>query len=131
MSDPVNFIDPNGLWSLSVSAYAIFGGGITIGQNKDGSWFGTARVGIGKGGGFSWDKHGEGPSGNSCKGISTGAFAEAGVSLGPFEVAVGTNSGFSQSSGPYSSPPKPTGNMTDNPIKVGVGYSGGLEISFQ
>lgn len=130
INDPINFIDPNGLWSLSVSAYVVFGGGFTIGQNKDGSWFGTARAGIGKGGGISWDKHGEAPGG-ACKGVSMGVFAEAGVALGPFEVGVGSNSGYSQSGGPYATPLNPSGNLTTNPIKVGVGYSGGVEISFQ
>jgi len=60
-SDPVNWTDPLGLWSASVSGYAGWGGGISVGQNPvTGKAFIALSVGIGLGGGASFDLNGGG-----------------------------------------------------------------------
>ncbi|MFZ4402821.1 MAG: hypothetical protein ACOYOK_01855 [Pseudobdellovibrionaceae bacterium] len=127
----MNFIDPSGLWSISIGGYAGFGGGLTFGRNPGGGFFGAVRGGIGIGGGISWDKNGSSPDGNNCGGISTGQFAEAGANFGPLEIGISSSSGFSQTNGPYATPfpPQPTGGATPS-IGVGAGVSGGFEIIF-
>jgi RHS repeat-associated protein len=54
LNDPVNFVDPEGLWSLSLDVYFGRGGGITLAKGKSG-WFLDYRFGIGYGGGLSWN----------------------------------------------------------------------------
>jgi len=58
-SDPVNFIDPNGKWSITISRYLGFGGSITVGVGKDGKFFASVKIGIGFGGGLVVDPNGE------------------------------------------------------------------------
>jgi RHS repeat-associated protein len=126
--DPVNFLDPDGLRSVTFSLFLGLGGSITIGKNAKGPWFGTARVGIGAGTGLSYDPEGETPDG-SCPGIATGVYAEAGGHFGIFESSITTSSGFSQSMGQYYNPPKFSPTATPS-IGFGFGYSGGFEMSF-
>lgn len=39
-NNPINWIDPWGLWSSGVEAYTPYGGsGISFGQNPNGNWF--------------------------------------------------------------------------------------------
>nr|BFD67005.1 hypothetical protein HAGR004_20270 [Bdellovibrio sp. HAGR004] len=132
-NDPVNFIDPMGLWSISISFFPGAGGSITIGKNPNGGgYFGSIRGGIGVGAGISWDKNGSSPDGGgTCppKGVSTGTYAEASANFGPLEGVIGTSSGYSQSNGPYYNPPGVSGSITPS-IGVGAGVSGGFEVIF-
>jgi RHS repeat-associated protein len=129
-NDPINFIDPRGLWSISVSLFAGYGGAITIGQNPNGGYFGSVRAGVGIGAGASWDPHGTSPDGGSCKGISTGQYAEGSAHFGPLEAVLNTNSGYSQTKGPYFNRPQFSGSVVPS-IGVGAGVSGGFELTFQ
>jgi len=58
-SDPVNFIDPNGKWSITISRYLGFGGSLTFGVGKDGKFFASVKIGIGFGVGLIVDPNGE------------------------------------------------------------------------
>lgn len=94
--NPVNRIDPFGLWSVVVEGYAGVGGGITIGKNPNGSWFYSAKVGAGEGGGFQFDRKGTSPGyDGKCKtgtrNINFGLFMGANASIGP--VSGGYNMG--------------------------------------
>ncbi|WP_426452910.1 RHS repeat domain-containing protein [Acinetobacter sp. KB005] len=60
MNDPVNKVDPKGLWAVSGSLYVGWGGGAEISFNN-GSLEAIARLGVGVGAGLSLDTAG-GPS---------------------------------------------------------------------
>ncbi len=131
LQDPVNLIDPNGLWSLSIGIYAGYGGGITIGRNPNGRYFGSIKAGIGIGAGASWDPHGQSSDGGTCqRNISTGQFVEGGAHFGPFEAVLSTSSGFSQSKGPYYNSPSFSASVVPS-TGIGIGVSGGVEVIFQ
>ncbi len=80
-NDPVNWVDPNGLWSASVDVVFIAGGGFTIGQNPDGSWFWNSRVQVGIGAGAFYDPDGTSPTWGPFRG-DAGAFVCGFASLG-------------------------------------------------
>lgn len=90
---------------------------------------GTLRAGVGVGGGASYDPSGTSPDGGSCHGVSVGTFAEGGAHFGPFEAGLSSSSGYSQGSGTYATPIAGTATYSPS-IAVGVGASGGVEISF-
>nr|WP_276324750.1 RHS repeat-associated core domain-containing protein [Orenia marismortui] len=48
-SNPVMYVDPYGLWSITIELYVIVGGGITIAHDENGSYFG-GKLGLGLGG---------------------------------------------------------------------------------
>jgi uncharacterized protein RhaS with RHS repeats len=98
-NNPIDYLDPYGLWSLSFSGYAVFGGGVTI----SGTGFHlnaiTAEAGIGFGGGFSvnpWDK-GEPPDPEAPhESNSLGLAASVGAGLGPLGVGISSNAGITE-----------------------------------
>ena len=109
-NDPVNFIDENGLWSISFDFYLGGGGGVTIGQNdKTGEWFGGGRLGFGVGGGANFDILNNGPTDRKLRptpnsepcdslkagssGTSAGTFVGIGASLGPYGINYGAQAG--------------------------------------
>src|SRR6185312_260953 len=85
--NPNSLVDPLGLWSF------------TFGRD-DGHFFGTGRVGLGLGGGLSWDPHGEVRGGADATGCGNGAVlsvsAQGGVSLGPVggELEIGAERNY-------------------------------------
>ena len=133
MSDPVNFIDPLGLWSFTVGGYNPFtglGGGITFGQNPNGSWFGGVWGGGGFGGGLSFNPDGTSPGykPGSCQNgpsVEAGGYANIGANIGPFGGGVDASGGINiggQSPG-YFNPPGHTGGASNT---RGVGFGGGV-----
>ncbi len=85
-NDPINWVDPRGLWSISAEGYIGFGGGITVGSNS-GNNFMTVRVGFGLGGGVFYALNGDMPrvGKDHCKGGEVlSVSAQAGVASGPF-----------------------------------------------
>jgi len=93
-ADPVNFIDQNGLWSVSVSGYAGVGGGFTFGRSfNDGQGFLSIQFGFGLGGGASFDPQGGRPGSSShddCNGGGSGLglFAGANLNAGPVQAEI-------------------------------------------
>jgi RHS repeat-associated protein len=135
-NDPVNWIDTRGLWSLGGGAYYGVGGGFTIGQNPDGSWFFSIDVGVGFGASVGHDLNGQSPTwGNVCDAPAFGAvsgFIEGSVSI----VALGASAGIK--SGIAATPtagvePFTTGWNTAGPLLspggIGAMAAGGVRIS--
>jgi len=99
MQAPTINIDPLGLWSFSLEGFFNWGGGITIGENPDGTSFVNVKVGRGIGGGIGYDPNGTSPDYDPCnKGQSTsygGAFGGVGVGYGFGELNFDLNGGYS------------------------------------
>lgn len=84
--DPINHVDPLGLWSVTVEAYAGFGGGVVIGYDEvSGQWFYGGRLGVGVGGGWNLDTDARrpgGPENPGCEhGTTVGGYGSIGVGL--------------------------------------------------
>jgi RHS repeat-associated protein len=90
-NNPINRIDPLGLWSITFGLYAGAGGEITFGKDN-GNWFATGRVGIGLGGGISYDPNG-GIPGPAIKNPSVGGLVlsdstQVGFNAGPISASI-------------------------------------------
>ena len=88
-NNPINFIDPSGLWSVTIEGYELFGGGIVFGSNPNGGRFISFRAGVGIGGGVSFDPKGTSPGWDPCKkhgllNVGLGGYAGGNVGFGPF-----------------------------------------------
>jgi RHS repeat-associated protein len=88
--DPINLIDPYGLWSLSLSFYRGFGGAIQFGY-ASGKMFVLADAGVGLGAGLSFNPTGDfprPPGSDPCIGPEgfIGFQGTAGLTAGPFGV---------------------------------------------
>ena len=70
--DPVSIVDPLGLWSISISAFAGPGGSFTFGQNPNGSGFVSLQFGFGLGGGVKYDPFGQQQGYSSSQGTAWG-----------------------------------------------------------
>ena len=105
LQDPVNGVDPQGAWSISISAYDLFGGGFTLsGKGIPLPGFGfhlcsfSARLGIGLGSGLSFDPNGSQPDPNAQAGAnSLGWYKDASAGLGPLEIGLASESGITES----------------------------------
>ncbi|MFT4047596.1 MAG: RHS repeat-associated core domain-containing protein [Solimonas sp.] len=95
--NPISCVDPLGLWSVTAGGYVGFGGTFTVGQSPTtGGWFASIRLGLGSGGGFSWDPQGSNPAqeasaaDSSCSpsGIAAGLYGNAGGNIGPVEAGL-------------------------------------------
>jgi uncharacterized protein RhaS with RHS repeats len=96
-SMPLRAIDPMGLWSFSFEGYDGVGGGIVFGQNSDGKWFVSLRVGGGFGGGFSYDPNGSGAAADSCNckwNAAFGLYNSNQAGLGPFFIGNSVGGGM-------------------------------------
>lgn len=142
-NNPVNFIDPYGLWALSVEAYYGYGAGASI-SYKDGTLEILGRVGVGAGIGIGLDPRG-GPSRHSEKCgygpiARTSLKADVGVGLGPIGASTGitaaTGNGFKQKTGGgYVDVNKPSFNIDptvsgNTPWKFGVAIGGSYGADF-
>ncbi|WP_006748058.1 NHL domain-containing protein [Thioalkalivibrio paradoxus] len=65
LNDPLNWLDPHGLWSVSLNAFAGIGGGVIFGRNDTGTWFIGGQLGVGIGGGGALDPFDQGPTGGA------------------------------------------------------------------
>jgi len=107
--NPVNWIDPLGLWSISFGGYTGIGGGISFGQNSTtGQGFMAFRFGWGLGGGFAWDPNGGRPGSSlnddcSQSGFGLGLFGDIDFNAGPLQAGLQNNFGRNfPSNGPSS-----------------------------
>jgi hypothetical protein len=134
MNDPINLIDPIGLWSFTVGGYNPFtglGGGVTFGQNPNGSYFGGVWGGGGFGGGASFNPDGTSPGykPGQCQdgpSVEAGSYANAGANFGPYSVGVGAGGGLKVgggNTGGYFNYPGLTGGASNT---RGVGFGGGV-----
>jgi hypothetical protein len=82
-------------WSLTAEGYTPWGGGgIIFGQNPNGQYFVTGRVGIGLGGGLSYNPFGQSPGYHPSDIIGIGGFAELGAGAGPLSAGVAGEGGL-------------------------------------
>ena len=106
-NNPVNAVDPFGLWSLSFEAYAGLGGGVAFGRdNATGQTFVTLKGGYGIGGGFDYDPLAKRPGSNpddKSSGEAIGVYCKVGGRLGPVKGGFGFNAGVQNGSSPYPS----------------------------
>jgi len=86
-NNPVNGIDPSGLWLIAIEGYYGWGGGFIVGRNPGGNYFLSFRFGYGIGGGISYEPRGTSPGWTLCGdqqplSFSIGAFGNANAGLG-------------------------------------------------
>jgi RHS repeat-associated protein len=98
LSDPVNGVDTEGLWSLSIEGYYGFGGGFVFGKNPGGDFFLSFRYGYGIGGGLSFNPEGKSPGWDPCENygpvnVGLGGYGGASVGLGPAYLGISGNVG--------------------------------------
>ena len=87
--NPVSYVDPLGLWSVTAGGYLGVGGQITFG-NDGGNGFMTARLGFGLGGGVSYTPNGgipgPAPQDPSSSGVVLSCSAKANFNAGPLSA---------------------------------------------
>ncbi len=151
-ANPVSFIDPMGLASVSYDISKHIGFGVTVGiDNNTGKPFISLRGQLGHGVGFVLDPGDngpfdreltEGPYGATCSvmptgehGKSLGTFLQVGASLGPWSLGYGAEGGqhFNDNgtSGSYSEiGPDVTANALGGrgPISISIGGIFGMEM---
>jgi len=133
--NPLRFVDPVGLWSFSISAYGGLGGGVDI-STSGGTWEITGRVGVGLGGGITFDPKGKiSPhSKNSGSGYIGRTATNAGVGAGIGIVGTGasfkgaTGNGFTTKVGGVYTSTSGTAQVGWNP-KNGFGVRGELSVN--
>lgn len=135
LNDPVNFIDPVGLWSFSISAYGGLGGGFSFGVNPGGGPFASFQFGYGFGGGVAWDPDGSGPGykKGACGNVTIGGFTDASGNIGPVNIGMGASAGASFTpASPISGYAEggPYGNYGSG-FGLGAGVSVGGQVTFQ
>jgi len=95
--NPVNGIDPAGLWSVTFGIWDGAGWQLTVGINPNGSGFGSLQFGVGAGGGISWNPLGQQPGYKECQGASWGSglgvYGEASANVGPIGAGIEANFG--------------------------------------
>ncbi|KKO47530.1 hypothetical protein VT06_16585 [Arsukibacterium sp. MJ3] len=129
--NPLSYIDPLGLAAFNLDAYFGIGGGITVGKGTDGKWFFGGRLGIGMGGGASYDAAQQRPSLNatnstSCSeatGTSFGTNVSTSAAFGPYNPGMSASGGTTLNGNGFSNVPSFTNALT-NPSR-----SWGLKVS--
>ncbi len=88
-NNPLRWIDPNGLWSITAGGYIGVGGQVTFGSDN-GNGFLTGRVGFGLGGGISYNPNGgipgPAPQDPTKGGVVLSCSAKANFSAGPLQT---------------------------------------------
>jgi RHS repeat-associated protein len=134
-NNPLSNVDPLGLWSVSLSAYLGFGGGVTIGRDGvTGEWFYGGNLGVGIGAGLGLDPKGSRPGAGvttSPTGTTVGVHLDASaqfyywnIPLASGQAGVDVNSGEFYGDGPY---PDPSAGYSA-PIGIGAGFSVSVEV---
>lgn len=122
--DPLSYVDPLGLWEVSVEFYAPFGGGISFGRDPNtGQGFLACKVGIGIGGGAFLDPLGGRPGGEKATagkggatlGISLQAGGNAGVAGLGFSGQAQGSRGYDFGAGKGYNQPSLTGSAGYEP----------------
>lgn len=136
-ANPLNAIDPYGLWSLSVEGYFFAGGGVSIAYSN-GTLEILGRLGVGFGAGASYDPFGTPtPHSESCgSGYIATTSLQAGASVGAKPFAIGGS--YTASTGNAVTTPQGGGFQSFSPTTVspnvspkvgfGIGASVGANI---
>ncbi len=138
-NNPVNKIDPFGLWSWTLEGYfpdIFIGGAISFGINPKGGLFVSARIGIGIGGGIYYDPKGSSPGWDPCQysaiNASIGIFGGGALAYGPFSIGSFPNAGLKLGAFPFRAKGY-AGWGFGSPFDFGLGLrravSAGIEIS--
>jgi RHS repeat-associated protein len=134
--DPLDYTDPYGLWSVTVTAIDGVGGAIEFGRDpQTGQWFWGGRLGAGVEDGVSFDPLGKRPGRDEtpCHGTTLGTYVEVGVTAGlwtwnPIQGAAGVDeeTGDDYHEGPV---PADTATMNQSPrYGFDIGGSIGFEV---
>jgi uncharacterized protein RhaS with RHS repeats len=99
--NPLSYVDPYGLWSVTLNFYYGFGGAVVFtgtGLSFDSIGF---RGGVGIGAGIDINPFGSRPDGNAAHDSnSLGVFGEGSIGAGPLSFGAGGNYGFTQTIDP-------------------------------
>ncbi|EGM79575.1 RHS repeat-associated core domain protein [Rheinheimera sp. A13L] len=130
--NPIIYGDPLGLAALNFDAYYGVGGGITIGKGLDGKWFFGGRLGIGMGGGVSYDAAQQRPSLNAAKstenqcsettGTSFGTNISASAVFGPYNPGMSASGGITSSGNTFSNTPSVVKALTNPNRSLGLKF---------
>ena len=125
--NPVSYVDPYGLWSVTVSLFWGRGGSLTAGVGSNGRPFAQGNFGFGLQAGVSFDPNGEpGNSSCSCSQGYGGANGQAGVQVGPFGYGWSGSTGGSYSCEGYQSNESSSWGSTLGSWGFGLGFSGSV-----
>jgi RHS repeat-associated protein len=109
LNNPINEIDPFGMWGLKIAFYLGYGGSVTFGKDN-GKIFIRAAGGVGAGGGFSYNPAGgiprsseDSPCDDGAEGF-IGTSAWVGASLGPLSAGWAGHAGIAISKGQNGRP---------------------------
>jgi hypothetical protein len=141
--NPLGFVDPLGLWSISFEGYVGLGGGIIFGRDSNtGQPFITLRGGYGIGGGFEYDPLATRPGSEECKpgqesnpsGEAIGLFGKVGGRLGPVKGGLSANAGLQNGASalpvnPYGSFVKPKISFTNRGTGISASAAAGAEFT--
>ncbi|QFR48815.1 RHS repeat-associated core domain-containing protein [Sulfurimonas lithotrophica] len=127
LNDPVNFVDPEGLWSLSFDVYFGRGGGLTFGNGTNG-WFLDYRFGIGLGGGLSFNPIDNG-LGLSGDGTYLGLQCSANANFGGSSLSVSGTYGMTANQQYFISNQSGV-SYTQGGWGLNIGYSAGVVGGF-
>ncbi|MHB8744726.1 MAG: hypothetical protein ACYC9L_16635, partial [Sulfuricaulis sp.] len=136
--NPVNYIDPLGLWSVGFEAYSRVGGGVTFGRDAvTGQLFFNARIGYGFGGGFDYDPNGRRPGSDPCdksSGEGFGVYGKVSGRVGPVKAGLGFNAGLQNGSSalpsnPYGSFASPKVSFGNRGTGISASAAAGVEFT--
>jgi RHS repeat-associated protein len=135
--NPVSFVDPLGLWTLTAEAYAGPGGGVVISYDK-GTLEIVGRLGVGFGASYNLDKDGSpSPQAKACgSGYIARSYAGAGAALDAGIFSYGKsrtwhsgNAVTTKVGGDYIEGSPPNALLNGKPsLGFSLGGSGGIEI---
>ncbi len=138
LQNPFRYFDPQGLWEVTVEFYGPVGGGISFGRDPNtGQGFLGCKVGVGFGGGVTYDPLGGRPGGSSATpgkgGLTLGIAVDAGGTVGAGGVGVSGqmsgSRGYDFGAGRQYNEPSAKGNAGYSPgSKSGVSVGGSIGV---
>jgi len=131
-NNPINGIDPLGLWSVIFEGYLPlqlggWGGGFIFGENPNGRGFVSFRGGRGVGGNIALDTNGTSTGWNPCdpSGLGLGVYGNAGYGLLTYNAGISAGAGINLMNGNiYSGSNGPSSGL----YKIGFSAGAGIEI---